>query len=173
MTEPSIERAVILVGHGAAAKDCPRELVTRWKALEGRRHATGGPPSAEESELDHRIRSWPRTASNDPYLAGLLALAEALRPLVAPATLFVAYNEFCAPTIEEAAEAAISQGARSLLVIPSMVTPGGMHSEIEIPEALGRIRAQHPGARVVYAWPYDLGGVAAMLAEHARRFDLG
>jgi len=164
------DRAVILVGHGAAAKDCPRDLVTRWKSLEGRRHATGGPPSAEEIELDHRIRSWPRTDTNDPYRRGLLALAEALRPLVAPAALFVAYNEFCAPTIEESASYAIQKGARHIHVIPSMLTPGGVHSEVEIPEGLARIRKDHPHVNVVYAWPYDVHQIAAMLAAHARRF---
>lgn len=165
-----IEQAVILVGHGAAAKDCPRELVTRWKSLEGRRHATGGPPSAEEIELDHRIRTWPRTDANDPYRKGLLSLAEALRPLVAPAALFVAYNEFCAPTIEEAADEAIAAGAKAITVVPSMLTPGGIHSETEIPETLARIRERHPRVSVLYAWPYDLRAVAAMLAAHTRQF---
>ncbi|MDI1434720.1 CbiX/SirB N-terminal domain-containing protein [Polyangium sorediatum] len=168
--ESSIEQAVLLVGHGAAAKDCPRELVTRWKSLEGRRHATGGPPSAEEIELDQRIRAWPRTDTNDPYRKGLLSVAAALRPLVAPAALFVAYNEFCAPTIEDAADEAVAAGATTLTVVPSMLTPGGVHSEIEIPEALARIRARHPGVTVLYAWPYDLHAVAALLAAHARQF---
>ena len=168
--ESSFERAVILVGHGAAAKDCPRELVTRWKALEGRRHATGGEPSAEEIELDRRIRTWPRTDTNDPYRKGLESLAAALRPLVAPAALFVAYNEFCAPTIEEAADAAIAAGASSLTVVPSMLTPGGVHSETEIPEALARIRAAHPSVPVVYAWPYQLDQVAVLLAHHLQKF---
>jgi sirohydrochlorin cobaltochelatase len=164
MSDAGSERAVILVGHGAAAKDCPRELVTRWKSLEGRRMATGGPPSEEETALDRKIRQWPRTPENDPYRMGLLAIADALRPLVAPAELFVAYNEFCAPTLEEAAEAAISAGAREIVVIPSMLTPGGIHSEVEIPEILELVRAQHPGTLVRYAWPFDLGQVAALLA---------
>lgn len=164
MSNAGNERAVILVGHGAAAKDCPRELVTRWKSLEGRRMASGGPPSEEETALDRKIRQWPRTAENDPYRMGLLAIAEALRPLVAPAALSVAYNEFCAPTIEEAAEAAIAGGAREIVVIPSMLTPGGIHSEVEIPEVLGHLRARHPGVQVRYAWPFDLGQVAALLA---------
>lgn len=163
-------RVIILVGHGSAAKDCPRELVTRWKSLEGRRHAAGGPPSAEEIELDHRIRRWPRTETNDPYRMGLLALADALRPSVAPARLLVAYNEFCAPTLEETADLAIAEGARQILVVPSMLTPGGVHAEVDIPEAIERIREKHPSAQVAYAWPYDLTAVAAMLAAHAAKF---
>ncbi len=164
MSNEASERAVILVGHGAAAKDCPRELVTRWKSLEGRRMATGGPPSEEEAALDRQIRQWPRTPENDPYRMGLLAIAEALGPLVAPATLSVAFNEFCAPTIEAAVAEAIAAGAKEIVVIPSMLTPGGIHSEVEIPEVLAHLRERHPEARFVYAWPFDLGQVAALLA---------
>jgi sirohydrochlorin cobaltochelatase len=170
MTKTLRPRAIILVGHGAAAKDCPRELVTKLKALEGRRMATRQPPSDEEIELDHRIRQWPRTPENDPYRAGLLALADALRPKVAPAMLHVAYNEFCAPTLEEAADEAVAAGAVEIVVVPSMFTPGGVHSEVEIPEAIGRIREKHTAVHVRYAWPFDLTQVASMLAGHARSF---
>ncbi len=166
-------RAVILVGHGAAAKDCPRELVSRLKALEGRRlasGATGGEPTAEEQELDARIRHWPRTAANDPYRAGLEAMASALRPLLGEAALFLAYNEFCAPTLEEAVSAAIAEGAAEIAVVPSMTTPGGVHSEVEIPEMIERIRAAHPSVALRYAWPFQLGEIAQLFAKHLERF---
>ncbi|UQA58908.1 sirohydrochlorin chelatase [Polyangium aurulentum] len=164
MSDAGSGRVVILVGHGAAARDCPRELVSRLKALEGRRMATGGPPSEEEIELDRKVRRWPRTPENDPYREGLMKLAEKLAALVAPAELLVAYNEFCAPTIEEAIEAAREKGAREIVVVPSMLTPGGIHSEVEIPEILGHVRERYPELDVRYAWPFDLGGVAALLA---------
>ena len=101
---------------------------------------------------------------------GLLALADAMRPVVGNAKLLVAYNEFCSPTIEEAAETAIREGAAEIVVIPSMLTPGGVHSEVEIPETLERIRNQHPEVRIAYAWPYDLGAIATMMAGQLQRF---
>jgi sirohydrochlorin cobaltochelatase len=158
------DTAVILVGHGAPPRGFPRGEVARLKALEGQRQATGGPMSDEEAALDHRIRTFPRTAENDPYRAGLEALAAALRPLLGDATLRTAYNEFCAPTLDEASAEAVAAGAQRLVVVPSMLTPGGVHSEVEIPQAIARLRARWPEIEVRYAWPFDLGAVAALLA---------
>lgn len=158
--------AVVLVGHGAVPSDCPRELVTRLKALEGRRRATGGAMTAEEAELDAEIRAWPRDARTDPYGAGLEALAARLRPLLGGARLVVAYNEFAAPTLEQAVEELAADGARTIAIVPSMLTPGGVHSEIEIPEIVTRLRVAHPTLTLRYAWPFDLGAVAQLLAGH-------
>jgi len=164
------QRGIVLVGHGAVAKDCPRDLVARFKALEGQRRARGGEPSAEEIDLEQRIRRWPRTPANDPYRAGLEALAERMRAHVAGGRVAVAYNEFCAPTIDEAAAALVADGVGVLTIVPSMLTPGGVHSEVEIPEAIERLRQAHPAVRIRYAWPFDLGVVAHVLAQHAEQF---
>ncbi len=161
---------VVLVGHGGIPKDCPQDLVTRLKRLEAQRRAAKQPPSPEEIELDTKIRRWPRTAATDPYEAGLQAVAERLRPQLDGALFGIAYNEFCAPTLEEAIEALIAQGATHITVTTTMFTPGGSHSEIEIPEILEHLRPQHPEVDLCYAWPFDLELVANTLAEQVRRF---
>jgi sirohydrochlorin cobaltochelatase len=163
------KNAVILVGHGGVPTDCPRQLVTQLKALEAQRQATGRPPSAEELELDAHIRHWQRTPQTDPYRGGLEALAAELRPLLSGASLVIAYNEFCTPTLEEAAATLIAAGTTSIIVVPSMLTPGGVHSEIEIPETLDRIRQCYPRIELRYAWPMDLSLVACMLADQLHR----
>lgn len=163
------QQAVILVGHGGVPTDCPRDLVTRLKSLEAQRRATGRMPSAEEVELEERIRQWPRTPQTDPYGAGLEALAAALRSLLNGVSLAIAYNEFCAPTLEEAVEELVGAGVTSMTVIPSMLTPGGVHSEVEIPETLQRLRSQYPQCDFRYAWPMDLALVARMLAAQLSR----
>jgi sirohydrochlorin cobaltochelatase len=84
--------------------------------------------------------------------------------------LALAYNEFCAPTLEEAAEAVVAAGATEITVLSSMLTPGGLHAEIEIPEALQHLRLSYPGVAFRYAWPFEPGLVAEMLATHLRRF---
>src|SRR4029450_984279 len=99
----------------------------------------------------------------------LEALAARLRPLLAGATLAGAYNEFCAPTLEEAAATLVASGARRIAVVPSMLTPGGVHSEIEIPAALDDLRTTHPAVRFDYAWPFDLHAVGRLPAPPARR----
>lgn len=170
MRSSGVRQAVVLVGHGGIPSDYPREDVLRLKRLESQRRASGAPPDAEELALDRRIRHWPRTRDNDPYKAGLEALAERLRPLLDGALFTLAYNEYCAPTLEEAAAAMIEAGADDLTIVSSMATPGGSHSEIEIPEAVQRLRARHPGITIRYAWPFDLDLIARTLAEQIRRF---
>ena len=162
-------RGVILVGHGGIPKDCPSDLVTKLKRLEGLRRQNGQPVSAEEAELDRKIRQWPRNAKTDPYRTGLEALASELRPLLNGALFAVAYNEFCAPTLEEAVADLVEQGVSDIVVITTMFTPGGSHSEVEIPEIIDQLRKQHPGIVLRYAWPFDLNLVAKTLAEQLRR----
>ena len=82
----------------------------------------------------------------------------------------IAYNEFCAPTVEEAVESLVAAGATAITVVPSMFTPGGSHSELEIPETLEKLRVTHPGIELHYAWPFDLGQVASMLTAQLKRF---
>jgi sirohydrochlorin cobaltochelatase len=57
-----------------------------------------------------------------------------------------------------------------ITVTTTMVTPGGSHSEIEIPETLARLRPRHPGIDLRYAWPFDTDLIAETLLEQVRRF---
>lgn len=163
-------RGVVLVGHGGIAKDCPAELISRLKRLEAHRRATGKPPTTEEQELDATIRRWPRTAVTDPYQAGLEAVGAAFRSLLDGDLFALAYNEFCAPSVEESIEYLIRQGATHITVATTMFTPGGAHSEVEIPEILHRMRAKHPQVAIQYAWPFDASLIAQVLADQVRRF---
>ena len=95
----AVQRGVILVGHGGIPKGCPQDIVTKLKRLEAQRRAAKQPPSAEEIELDTKIRQWPRTPETDPYQSGLEAVAAQLRTSLGDVLFAVAYNEFCAPTL--------------------------------------------------------------------------
>jgi sirohydrochlorin cobaltochelatase len=163
-------RGVVLVGHGGIAKSCPPELVSKFKRLEAQRRAAGTSPSAEERELDATIRQWPRTDATDPYRAGLEAVGAALRPLLDGSLFALAYNEFCAPSVEESIEDLIRQGATHITVATTMFTPGGAHSEFEIPEILQAVRARYPNVAIEYAWPFDLATIAEILHKQVRRF---
>lgn len=163
-------KAVILVGHGGLPRDCPREIIQQFKQLERERKGAGQPATVQEQELEKRIREWPRTPENDPYKAGLELLAERLEPLLEGAPLTLAYNEFCAPTIEDAVADLVTQGVKHISVVPTMLTPGGSHSEIEIPEILDDLRSRYPDLDLRYAWPTDLDLLAGMLADHLKKF---
>lgn len=163
-------RGVILVGHGGIPKGCPQDLVTKLKRLEAQRRAANLPQSPEELELDAKIRHWPRTAETDPYQAGLEQIAARLRAQLDGQLFAIAYNEFCAPTLEESVESLIKQGATHIVVTTTMFTPGGSHSEVEIPEILDHLRPQHPNVELRYAWPFDLDQVANTLAAQIQKF---
>ena len=166
----TVRRGVILVGHGGIPKGCPQELITKLKRLEAQRRSAGMPMSAEEHELDTRIRRWPRTPETDPYQPGLEAVAARLRAHLGDGLFAVAYNEFCAPTLEESVEELIKKGATDITVATTMFTPGGSHSEVEIPEILIHLRKQYPDIVLRYAWPFDMDLVAGMLATQIKQF---
>jgi sirohydrochlorin cobaltochelatase len=164
-------RAVVLVGHGGVPRDYPRERLMQLRGLEARRRATGAAPSAEEVALETELRHWPRTAANDPYQAGLESLAAHLRPRLEPVRLVLAYNEFCAPTVAEAVRALAAEGITDIVAVPSMFTPGGVHAEVDIPEAIQELQIELPQLRVRYAWPFAGEHLASFFADHLRRFD--
>jgi sirohydrochlorin ferrochelatase len=82
----------------------------------------------------------------------------------------VAYNEFCAPTLEEPVEELVKKGATRITVATTMFIPGGSHSEVKIPEILERLRKQYPDIVLCYAWPFDMDLIAAMLATQIKQF---
>ncbi len=163
-------KGVVLVGHGGIPKDCPQDLVTKLKRLEAQRRAAKQQPSQEELELNQKIRRWPRTKETDPYQSGLEAVGAMLRPYLNGALFAMAYNEFCAPTLEEAVEDLVKQGVTSITVLTTMFTPGGSHSEVEIPEILDHLRPLYPTVELRYAWPFDLQLIAKTLSEQLRRW---
>jgi sirohydrochlorin cobaltochelatase len=169
--EEKARRAVVLVGHGGVPRDYPRDRLMQLRALETQRRASGSPPSQEEAALEHELRHWPRTPSNDPYQAGLKSLAAHLRPRLEPVRLVLAYNEFCAPTVAEAIRTLAAEGVIDIVAIPSMSTPGGVHAEIEIPQTIDELRAELPHLRLQYAWPFAGEHLAAFFVEHLRQFD--
>lgn len=157
--------AVVLIGHGGTASDTPRALVSELKRLEGERQARKGVEmSPREAELDKQIREWPRTPETDPYKHGVESIAKALAPKLSGRRLVVAYNEFCAPSVEDAIEGLVGEGCERILLISTMFTRGGIHAEFEIPAIVRETRRKHPRVAVEYAWPYDSGFIADFLA---------
>jgi sirohydrochlorin cobaltochelatase len=115
------------------------------------------------------MRRWPRTPENDPYFYASIEMAGKMEEILGE-RVFVGFNEFCAPTIEEAVGEAASCSQDKVVVLTPMMTRGGEHSERDIPEAIQRARKLHPGLEIVYAWPYDVSQVADFLVQHIRHF---
>lgn len=161
-----MKAVLLVVGHGAPPRDYPAEKVQKLKRLEAQRRREQRSMSAEEHMLDQEVRQWPRSATTDPYQAGMLKLAEALRAQTEH-PVHVCYNEFCAPSLEDAIAELVGNGAAHICVLPTMFTPGGVHSEVEIPETLDAMHRLYPGVRFDYVWPFDLSRLAAMMLAEA------
>lgn len=160
--------------HGVPPRDFPRREIAELMALGNRlEHGAVPPPErpaaeARFAELDAKVRSWPRNAENDAfYMASQELAAELARATGNQVEL--GFNEFCAPAVPEALERAVATGAERVVAITPMLTPGGEHSEVEIPAQVQDAQARHPGVEFVYAWPYAMADVAAFLAQRIAR----
>ena len=150
--------------------DTPKSLVGELKRLEAERQARREMTmSPREAELDKQVREWPRTPKNDAYKLGVEEIAKALAPKLGGRKLVVAYNEFCAPSVEDAIESLVKDGFARINLISTMYTRGGLHAECEIPGIVMQARKNHPEVQVEYAWPFDANYLADFLAGQLTR----
>ncbi len=165
------KRAVILVGHGGLPRDIPSEIVEKFMRVHKTRIKAGGAITQHEVELDTTIRKWQRTPENDPYKSGLESLASHMKPMLKGYVLKTAYNEFCYPAIEDAVDELAKENFSEIIIVTTMITRGGSHSENEIPEELHALSSKHPGIDIQYAWPFSMDAFALFLTDHIKTFN--
>ena len=163
--------AVILVGHGGLPSDMPSDIVEKFMRLHKTRVKAGGEASDQEIELDNTIRRWARTPDSDPYKSGLENLATHMEKFLNDFIVKTAYNEFCYPTIEEAIGELAEDNVTRIILVTTMITRGGSHSEREIPEELEILRKKFKDIDIQYAWPFDMDTFALFLANHVKTFN--
>jgi sirohydrochlorin cobaltochelatase len=166
------DKTIVLAMQGAPPTDFPKREMDEFLALRARLERASpaaGPGYARYTELEKKLRDWPRTEDNDPYQAASLALARELAKAMGCEVL-VGFDEFCAPSLDEALDYAAASGTETVLVVPATVTPGGEHSERRVPAAVSRARERYPGKRITYAWPLPVADVAAFLAAQLALF---
>jgi len=165
------DTTIVLAVQGVPPADFPKRELDEFHALRARFEQAApaeGPAYTRYKELEKRLRDWPRTEDNDPYQAASLELARELSS-AAGCDVLVGFNEFCAPSLDQAIDYAAASDTESVLVVPPMMTPGGEHSERHVPAAVSRARERNPGKRIVYAWPFPVADVAAFLARQIAR----
>jgi len=159
---------IVLVMHGAPPNNFPPLEMTELFGLQARlKRATGAERVALERrhlELDTKMRTWPRTAQNDPFYSGSQELAAHLSR-VTGCEVIVGFNEFCSPDLDDALNQAIARGAEKVIVITPMMTRGGEHSEVDIPAAVQTAQVRHPEIPIQYVWPFKVSEVANFLAK--------
>jgi sirohydrochlorin cobaltochelatase len=171
--EVKMQIAVVLAMHGVPSTDFPREEMMELFSLHPKMELVSGDErealKKRHDELEKKMRSWPRTPENDPYFYASLEIAKKMEGILGE-RVFVGFNEFCAPTVEEAIGEAAATEPEKIVVLTPMMTRGGEHSEKDIPRAVQNARKTHPGLQIIYAWPFDTSDVAAFLAGHVERF---
>lgn len=171
----NLRTVIVLAMHGSPPLDFPRGELAEFFGLHMRLELASVPEeqrdvlSERHDYLGRKMAEWPRSETNDPFYAASMMLASDLGR-AAGCDVFTGFNEFCAPSLDEALERACTSGAVCVVVVTPMMTGGGEHSERDIPEAIDRARARHEGVRIVYAWPFPSKESAAFLAEQARGF---
>ena len=121
------------------------------------------------AQLNEKVRSYPRTAANDPFYFNSQEMAKRLASETGLETL-VCFNEFCDPSMADAARAAVEHGAQRIIVLTPMMTRGGDHAEEDIPAELETLRKTYPEVEFRYAWPFDPDEVTRFLAGQVSRF---
>lgn len=162
------KQAVLLVGHGGLPKDIPQHIVESFMKVHKQRVRSGAAITSEEKDLESTIRNWERTPESDPYKAGLENLASHMEPHLDGYILKTAYNEFCYPSIETAVDEL--SDVSKIIIVTTMITRGGSHSEIEIPEELKDLSKKYPDIDFQYAWPFGMDSFALFLTDHIKNF---
>jgi len=166
-----MKTVIVLAMHGAPPNEASQreviELVGLHQAMEHASPLVRAVLQRRHRKLDAKIRAWPRTVQNDPFWAGSQELAEHLRTATG-SEVIVGFNEFCAPTLDDALDQAAGQADKVFVVTP-MMTRGGEHSEVEIPDSVKRAQERHPNVAFKYAWPLDISAIARFLAEQIAR----
>jgi sirohydrochlorin cobaltochelatase len=157
---------VVLVGHGQLPRDLPKKLSSEYLALKFK-HGLSAEEERRLDELEKLILGWHRDERNDPYYHSVQRLAEEVSRLGAFARVWTAFNEFCRPTLAEALEEACSCSVDVVVVVPTMMTRGGEHSEGEIPAVIEEFRGRC-GKPLIYAWPFETESIAKLLVETVR-----
>lgn len=156
---------IVIAAHGVPAVDYPGWRVGLLMALEFAPMASRiGLLRSWQEALDRHVRDWPRTPESDPYKAAVDELAADLSartgwPVIA------GYNEFCAPTIGQAIDQAVAEGAGRVVVLPTMLVRGNEHTELEIRETVVWAGERHPSVDIRYAWPFDQEHLVGLLAH--------
>ena len=101
-------------------------------------------------------------AENDPTSRRLESLAAHLKPAFNGDLFAIAYNDSCAPTVEERWKLDC-RGSRHIRVCRQCSRPGDpFGTEFLRP---WRLRSKHPEIALRYSWPFD-SAVASMLAAN-------
>ena len=166
-----MKNVAVLIMHGMSPKDFPDCEKKEFLRLKAQGDAILASPSEEgrrARELDDKMRRWPRHAQNDPFFFAAQELARALERLLG-FDVVCGFNEFCAPSVQQAFDRAALLDPEEIIVVTPMMTRGGFHSETDIPREVREAQKRYPKLAFRYAWPFETSDIAAFLATQIQR----
>lgn len=170
---PPAKDVIVMAMHGGPAHDFPPEEMAELFSFDCLKNglADDALDSLERRHqaLEEKMKRWPRNADNDAYFTGSQTLAEALSRATGLAVI-ACFNDYCAPDVPSGIDSAVALGATRVIVVTPMMTPGGGHSEQDIPSSIKAAQGSYPQIPIVYAWPFDVEPIAAFLAGHMEKF---
>jgi len=112
-----MKTVIVLVMHGMPPVDFPREELTEFfklhSIIETSESGDQKPLHDRYAFLAGKIRNWSSNEQNDPFCAASAELAAHLSQ-ESGHEVIVGYNEFCAPTIDEALQFAADKNANKI-----------------------------------------------------------
>jgi ferrous iron transport protein A len=106
-----------------------------------------------EPTVSQELEKRPRTSENHPFLSEMKRVAEQVKKRGGYDILEVACSQFAGPSVAEAIEKVIAQGARRVIVVPTWLTGGRTDVESDIPKTVTVVRQRHPEVEIVYTGP--------------------
>lgn len=150
--EPSVPQAaalmrddfgVVMIAHG----DIPLEYLNSGE------FGMGKAEKHIEAWSD-MVRKWPRTEENDPLSYDTAMLEKLIRENGGYVNFQVGNLEFASPTLEEAVDKALLDGAKTILFIGGTgFCDRSSHTLVDIPEAVLKLQESHPDIKMTYAYP--------------------
>lgn len=164
---------LVLAMHGITPSDFPQNEKIELIRLDSLVHSDPDKVTIEQKTrfevLDYKMRNWPRNKQNDPFQAASRELAAHLER-ESGNEVIVGFNEFCAPSVDQALDLAAEKKPERVIVLTPMMMPGGKHSEIEIPDSIKAAQKRHPSIQFGYLWPYQLEHLARFFAREIHAY---
>ncbi len=157
---------VVLAAHGIPPLDWLEQNRELWERMEG-----------QEESISKELKNWTRTPENDPCSFQTEKLGERVKERGGYDILEVGYDHFAGPSVAEAIERAIAQGARRVIVVPTMFARAGMQVETDVPQTVTTLQEQYPAVEIIYTGlPFDSNKhadlIISKIREHDKPYDL-
>ncbi|MEO0271272.1 MAG: CbiX/SirB N-terminal domain-containing protein [candidate division WOR-3 bacterium] len=160
---------IIFVGHGSVPYDFPQEKLKKYFFLRSKKMK--GELNKEEKKeflnLERELHYFERNAENDPHYFFHKKLKDEIEKELNIKCYF-AFNEFCAPNLEEVIEEIVKNENNSeIFIVPTMFT-GGHHTDEEIKEEIEKIKEKFKNLRIKYLYPFNFEYIKELFEKHIK-----